>query len=242
MPFTFAHPAAILPFSYLSKKYISFTGLVVGSIIPDFEYFIRFSAKRHYSHTWAGIFWFDLPLALLVCFLFHNVVRDPLIRNLPRPVWSRCVHSLGFNWNKWFRHKWVAVVCSIIVGATLHLIWDRLTHETSETLQQTAYIQSKTIPERDALLYYTYWGINSIVGIALLLVSFWKMPAAKEVEKPASTYVYWIIVLMTGLLILTIRLLLNAAINLVDFVDSVIASFLIGFFLASFTLLKKKLN
>ena len=57
MPFTFSHPAIILPLKKLPKKYISMTGLIVGSIAPDFEYFLRMKSK--YSHTMSGILWYD---------------------------------------------------------------------------------------------------------------------------------------------------------------------------------------
>ncbi len=39
MPFTFAHPAAVLPFMKKQSKYISVTALILGSMAPDFEYF-----------------------------------------------------------------------------------------------------------------------------------------------------------------------------------------------------------
>ena len=84
MPFTFSHPAIILPFRYLPVKWFSFTGLVIGSLTPDFEYFIRMKVQSIYSHTLLGIFWFDLPLAILLAFLFHSLVRDTLFFNLPK--------------------------------------------------------------------------------------------------------------------------------------------------------------
>ena len=69
MPFTFAHPAIVLPL--LKKKYsryFSATGLIVGSMAPDFEAFIGFRKEKIYSHNWLGVFWFDLPLALIIAF------------------------------------------------------------------------------------------------------------------------------------------------------------------------------
>src|SRR4051812_45047977 len=122
MPFTFSHPAAILPLSYVPKKYVSFTGLVAGSMIPDLEYFFRFRAQSYYSHTWAGIFWFDLPLAIMACFLFHNVIRDLLIQNLPMSVSARCRHCFHFDWNKRFQQKWIIVIVCILMGAATHLV------------------------------------------------------------------------------------------------------------------------
>jgi hypothetical protein len=41
MPFTFAHPAIVLPLKHLPKRWYSLTGLIIGSMTPDFEYFIR---------------------------------------------------------------------------------------------------------------------------------------------------------------------------------------------------------
>ena len=41
MPFTFSHPAAVLPLRLLPRHWFSLTGLVIGSMVPDFEYFLR---------------------------------------------------------------------------------------------------------------------------------------------------------------------------------------------------------
>lgn len=83
MPFTISHPAIVLPLTFLPRQWFSLTGLVIGSLTPDFEYFLRMRIKSNYSHTLDGLFWFDLPLGLLLAFLFHNVVRDSLFDNLP---------------------------------------------------------------------------------------------------------------------------------------------------------------
>lgn len=81
MPFTFSHPAIILPLKKLPKKYISMTGLIVGSITPDFEYFLRMKSK--YSHTISGILWYDLPMGIFLAFIFHNLIKEALINNMP---------------------------------------------------------------------------------------------------------------------------------------------------------------
>jgi hypothetical protein len=84
MPFTFSHPAIILPFLKSRKKNLfSATGLIVGSIIPDFEYFLTLSVERRFGHTINGIFYFDLPCALFICFIFHGLIKKPLLNNLP---------------------------------------------------------------------------------------------------------------------------------------------------------------
>lgn len=243
MPFTFSQPAAILPFSYLPKKYVSFTGLVVGSMIPDLEYFIHFSDTSYVSHTWAGLFWFDLPAALITCFIFHNLVRNELILHLPKPLLLRCVHCLSFNWNAWFRKKWLAIIFCIMVGTATHIIWDYLTHETTSSIEQTSYIQNKSIPGKNTVVYYLYWGLNSVIGMALLAGAFWKMPhpEQREIVSPSKKN-YWSLILIISSVIVLIRVLINSNLNLVVFVDSCIAAFLIALLITSVVMRRYQQN
>jgi hypothetical protein len=233
MPFTFSHPAAILPLSYLPKKYISFTGLVAGSMIPDLEYFFRFRAQSYYSHTWSGIFWFDLPFAIMACFLFHNVIRDLLIQNLPGPVSARCRHCFHFDWNKCFQQKWIIVIACILIGTVSHLIWDQMIHETIASLEQTSYIQRKDIPLKDVIVYYSYWSLNSGIGIILLLISFWKMPVRQKKDIFFSRRTYWPLIFFIGAAVFVLRLQTGYYLVFADLVDSAIASLLIGLLLTS---------
>src|SRR5438094_335730 len=135
MPFTFTHPSAVLPFNYLPKRWISFSALVIGSITPDFEYFIRMIDESFYSHTWAGLFWLDLPLGFLLWLLYHYVVKEPLLLHLPLFL------SRKFNRHiprKRFIIYWKripVVFCSLLIGALTHLVWDKLTHHTAPYIE-----------------------------------------------------------------------------------------------------------
>ena len=136
MPFTFSHPAAVLPFRKFPA--LSFAGLVIGSITPDFEYFIRMKSK--YSHTFDGMFWFDLPLAVLIAFLFFNIARNDLIDNLPVFIKSRLVPLRELNWNKYFAENWAKVLISMLLGIMTHVAWDSFTHRTGWFVQHTAFL------------------------------------------------------------------------------------------------------
>ena len=97
MPFTFSHPAIILPLTFLPKKWYSLTGLVIGSLTPDFEYFLRMKIQSNYSHSLSGIFWFDIPLSICLAFIFHNYVRNSLFDNLPTILKSRLTNYKAFE-------------------------------------------------------------------------------------------------------------------------------------------------
>ena len=130
MPFTFAHLAIILPFIYLPKRWFSLTGLIIGSMTPDFEYFIRMNIQSIYSHTIWGVFWFDLPLGILLCFLFHKVIKYALYENLPLFLKSRFSSFADFDFSTYFKRNYLIVILSILIGAFSHILWDSFTHET----------------------------------------------------------------------------------------------------------------
>ena len=89
------------------------------------------------------------------------------------------------------------------------------------------------IPGKDIVVYYTYWGINSAVGILLLLVSFWKMPVSKNRQVGSATKNYWPMIMIISLLILAARFVIKPEHNLVNIVDSCIAAFLVALLLTS---------
>lgn len=136
MPFTFSHPALVLPLT----RWLSATGLIIGSLTPDFEYFLRMRIKSDFSHTLGGVFWFDLPLGILLCFIFHNLVRNQLFSNLPLFLRVRLMHFTLFHWNNYFKENWLKVFNSIIIGAFSHILWDSFTHEGGFFIEKISFL------------------------------------------------------------------------------------------------------
>ena len=64
MPFTLSHPAAVLPFVTRAAKYNATSALVIGSLIPDLPYFVRWPIALHGSHTPLGLATFCLTSRL----------------------------------------------------------------------------------------------------------------------------------------------------------------------------------
>src|SRR3954465_14023561 len=79
MPFTLSHPAAILPL----RKYLPLSALLIGSMSPDFEYPLRLAAVSRFSHSLPAIFYFCLPVSLLLLLLFHRLIKRPALELLP---------------------------------------------------------------------------------------------------------------------------------------------------------------
>lgn len=70
IPFTCSHPALIIPLRWYG---FVLSALIIGSMAPDFEYFIRFSTTRTISHTIPGVFTFCLPAGFIVFLLYHKL-------------------------------------------------------------------------------------------------------------------------------------------------------------------------
>src|SRR6185436_12856357 len=124
MPYPFAHPAAVIPLARAMGRFAVPSALVIGSIAPDFWYFVPF-VERGESHSIAGLAWFCLPLGLLLYALFHLFLKQPLIALLsPR--------LRAFTPARLPAVPWSAVIISLLVGAVTHLAWDGLTHSHDE--------------------------------------------------------------------------------------------------------------
>lgn len=223
MPFTFSHPAILLPLKYFPKKWFSLTGLVIGSLTPDFEYFIRMRVQSIYSHTFYGIFWFDLPLAILLCFIFHNIIRNELYNNLPQVIKSRVLIFSFFNWNNYFKSNWIIVLISIIIGTTSHLFWDSFTHDHGyfvnhiDGLRSSISFFNLKIPVLKIAQH-----LSSLIGGIFIFFALSKLPK-KIISVTLTNKFYWIYLTSFATVIITIRFL--SGIHLKSY-GTIIVSFL----------------
>lgn len=199
MPFTFSHPAAVLPLSLIPKKWISVTGLVIGSITPDFEYFFRMEHDSVYSHTWAGIFWFDLPLGLLLVYLFNYLIKKEFIENLPRFLNRRFSRFTFLTRDVNSGKNLLFVLSSLFIGITSHIIWDKITHKTVNFIDEQEH-------------YTVFWEANSLVGAAVIAAVVLNMPKGKNTQKSNSLF-FWLPVSIIALAVMYLRYLSSSGLR-----------------------------
>ena len=229
MPFTFAHPALVLPLNAWSRKWFSLTGLVVGSLTPDFEYFLRMRLAGHFSHTLPGILFFDLPIGLLLAFVFHNIVRNSLLDNLPRPLASRLSPFKNFNWNEYFRRNWLVVLISILIGTGSHIFWDGFTHWDGFFVQRMPALGEAIIIQNISVqVFRILQHASTVVGFITIGYAIYQLPASKTVKSDINLK-YWGIIAGIGLAVLIIRLITGLDYrSLGEIVVNVISAGMIG--------------
>ena len=192
MPFTFSHPAIVLPLKKISGKMLSLTGLVIGSVAPDFEYFIRMNVHGYYSHTLSGLFWFDLPLGLLLTFIYHNIVRDQLISNLPEILNRKLSAFKYFDWVAYFKKNWIIVLVSILIGAASHLLWDAFTHDDGYFANKIPFLlREVTVAKMNVEICDILQQLSTLVGGLVVVLAIFSLKN-QSLDQSDKKYKYWI--------------------------------------------------
>nr|WP_315170888.1 DUF4184 family protein [uncultured Flavobacterium sp.] len=229
MPFTFSHPAIVLPFIKSSR--LSATGLIVGSMCPDFEYFIRMKVQSNISHTLLGLFIFNIPISLLAALLFHQIIKKGLIENSPSFFSSRLDDLKKRDWMDYLRNNFIIVVLSIVIGAISHILWDGFTHQTGYFVTEFPFLLSKiyAIP-----LYKILQHLSSCIGMATLFFYLYKMPSSNIIHDRVKKR-YWVFVLFCISLIMAIRFCIGLSfVQYGNVIVSLISSTIIGIAISSF--------
>ena len=141
-------------------------------MVPDFEAFIFQNERKIYGHSWLGLFWFDLPLALICLPVFHGLVKIPLFYSLPAFFRTRLAPYLNIDWVALFTKNAPKTVSSILVGSITHLLWDAFTHMDlahPHGLDSGAYLK---LAHHYVMLQYA----SSVIGIAICLYYFLTLP------------------------------------------------------------------
>ena len=171
MPFTPAHPAIVLPL--ICSRYFSATGLIIGSLSPDFEYFFKMSVDSIYSHSKVGLFYFDLPVTIVLSILFHQLVKTNFIANLPGFLQKRFHDTLRFNFIQYLKTNWWIFLYSSIIGAASHIFWDSFTHNNRFFSRQFSTIYERMSVPFDGVSYPLFYVLQHIsTAVGLVVVSF----------------------------------------------------------------------
>ena len=201
MPFTFAHPAAILPLR--RSRFLQTVPLIIGSLVPDVPYY--FPARimnRIYldTHTLYGSFSICLPLGMALLIL-TLLLREPLTVLLGARVRWICLRSIQ-RFTERPLH-WPIALLSILIGSWTHIAWDSFTHQSGWTATRVAALSAPISvfgweTETAHLLQY----VSSVFGLVVLAIWFRRLvvrvPAA-AIEDQSRQRASWLVLAMIAL-------------------------------------------
>jgi hypothetical protein len=214
MPFTLAHPAAVLPLRRYCPRYLSFSALVIGSIAPDAGYaFGRFGLDEVSHHFW-GSFTFSLPVGMLMLGLLY-LLRGPLVERLPqrfrevfRPLCRRPIASLP------------VLVISLLLGSWTHLAWDSFTHTHGWLVAEVPWLRAIVVIlfGHAVRVCHLLWYVSSFGGVAMLCYGYerWRLTSANPaVEFSRPTAIRHAV--LVGLLVLPIEMVHHLYASVIGF-------------------------
>ena len=205
MPFTLAHPAAVLPF--LRQPFVPIA-LVAGAMAPDIPYFAMVSSTSESwyepflngtnSHDFAQILSVGLPLALVLAGFLWLVAR-PLRWATPdawlpakTPVTGRKPSSARIA-------LWTFY--SLMLGLVTHLAWDSLTHFDGWVVRMLPFLGTELFSGFPA--YRILQHLSTLIGLFALLWWYIKrVKASRAKTTGATTSGTWLRTVLVGLLLL----------------------------------------
>lgn len=173
MPWTFAHPAAIVPLRSLCPRWLSFPALILGAMAPDISYYVGMHGKwRSFCHTPEGVLTVCLPVCLLLLALLLRFAR-PLTVLLTEPHRSLVRAQLQPSPHPAWRALAVAVL-SVLVGATTHVLWDSFTHQGHWGTELLSELDEPLLDAVDLQFHATnlLQHLSTVVGVAVLAVMY----------------------------------------------------------------------
>lgn len=211
MPFTFAHPAAVLPLKKHLGSFGVLTAMVIGSMTPDFVYFVPIGIDGRASHSIPALFWFCMPSGLFIYLVFHRWLRQPLVSLLPRSVQTRIVTTSAHCRLR----DLPAILVSLFVGAVTHLAWDSFTHANSpwQSLRPILDLELFAVGSYQVFVFRALQHSSSILG--MMAIAWWirrwhastkaQYPVAKRRPAKNKMIVYVVITtLFAGLIGVTV--------------------------------------
>ena len=173
MPWTLAHPAAILPLRGLGRFRLPLAALVVGSFSPDFGYYLNQFRLAAFAHTPLGVLLICVPAGALALSLFTAVRRD-LINLLPQPHRGALLSSLSAYESARPLEHLLAAVVGLFVGAATHVVWDSFTHASGYAVQLLPVLQTPvlTVGARPMYVYSLLQHASTVTGLCAMLLVY----------------------------------------------------------------------
>lgn len=175
MPFTLAHPAAVLPLR--RSRLLRTVPLIIGAMTPDAPYYMPWRVAKHLpdvTHTLLGTVTLDLPMGL-VLLLLAWLLRAPLVAPLGPRARAKCAAAMERFGSRPL--NWALAPLSILIGVWTHLAWDSFTHADGWMVQRIPALSAPV-----SFFFYTGQLCHvlqyacSAFGLAVMAIWFFLLP------------------------------------------------------------------
>ncbi len=209
MPWTFAHPLAILPLRRLAPQRFNLMALVIGSIAPDLGYYVFAYDLATLAHQWLGLLVVCLPLGWAV-FMYLRLMQTHFIYLLPQIQRQALqMHLPPSRRLSVAQMIWISL--SLLLGAMTHIVWDAFTHASGFAV---AYFDILREPVEIAgfhtHVFHLLQHLSTLIGVGGLVYYYWqwlrKLPHIVILEPGESDQWRYVLIASTALTALLLAL------------------------------------
>ena len=241
MPYTFAHIGFIAPVKKKWQTNFSTTGLVFGSIAPDYDILFRLTNVRMhlFQYDIVCILFMIFPLALVSALFFHLFCSAVLFNNLPAFYQNKFKEYKAFDFIETFKKDYLSISLSILFAIILHLILDFFCHclnayQTRLTILQLFHNQLLG----DVSYFFAIYGLPVLFSLAGFIILFPYIFKEKDILKhlkfSRQQLLFWLWILVNTFLF-TLLKFYTSAIDYEFIIDFIAISVTSSFILAIYT-------
>lgn len=210
MPFTISHAAVVLPFARPLARWRLLSAAIIGSMVPDFGWFMPWRPPRVETHSAVGLLTFCLPVGLATFWIFQQLIKTPVMAVLPDAAyvrWRRFEQPADIRSLK----QWLMAALGVVGGAFTHLVWDAFTHEGARGIRMIPVLVDPVVDIAGHRLVGArlLQDGSSLVGLGVVLaiVAYGFRPGQSQAARPARVLTRgerlgWILAYATTMLLL----------------------------------------
>jgi hypothetical protein len=148
------------------------SGLIIGSVVPDFGYFVREFVVASFAHTVVGTFCISLPTGLAV-YLCMRLCFRRIADMMPHPH-AGFLLSWGIE-RPIDRRNLLGIVIAIVVGALSHNFVDSFTHVSGAAVVMFPSLSKEvfSIGHEPLHLFRILQYSGSVLGMAMIFSAYW---------------------------------------------------------------------
>lgn len=231
MPFTLAHPAVVI---FSKNKNFNLLGLILGSMAPDFIYFLLFNPSSNLGHTLLGFIILNLPICFLLNYLILKFIKNPFIINLPSKICNYYTYLINYDFNFKSPKDIFVFTYSCIVGMLTHIIWDAFTHKTGyfvvniNLLKESIHILGYQVPFFKLLQHG-----STLLGFFVILYYFYTIRRYSNKHIRSNKVQYHLTAISIQILIIILSYLIFKNFGIGRFVVTFINGLFLGYLTSS---------
>lgn len=231
MPFTLAHPAVVI---FSKNKNFNLLGLILGSMAPDFIYFLLFNPSSNLGHTILGFVILNLPICFLLNYLILKFIKNPFIINLPSKICNYYTYLINYDFNFKSTKDIFVFTYSCIVGMLTHIIWDAFTHKTGyfvvniNLLKESIHILGYQVPFFKLLQHG-----STLLGFFVILYYFYTIRRYSNKYIRSNKFQYHLTAISIQILIIILSYLIFKNFGIGRFVVTFINGLFLGYLISS---------